>query len=52
MYGCNSLGAPEETRLYPFLLSKICPYFVYNYSRFGSQKSKEATARVSMFNEL
>lgn len=52
MYGCNNPTSPEDTRLYPFLLSKLCPYFVYGYSRFGSQRSKEATARVSMYNEL
>ena len=52
MYGCNIPNQPEETRLYPFLLSKICPFFVYNLSRYGNQKSKEATARVAMFNEL
>ncbi len=30
----------------------MCPFFIYKDSRFGSQKSKEATARVAMFNEL
>jgi hypothetical protein len=52
MYGCHVPAAPEDTRLYPFILSKICPFFTYNLSRFGNQKSKEATARVAMFNEL
>ena len=27
-------------------------YFCYEYSRFGNQKSKEATARISMYKEL
>ena len=52
MYGCHVPSNPEDTRLFPFLLSRICPFFVYNYSRFGNQKSKEATARIAMFNEL
>lgn len=52
MYGCNVHNAPEETRLFPFILSQICPFFVYNYSRFGNQKSKESTARMALFNEL
>lgn len=30
MYGCLSSDAPEETRLYPYLMSKICPFFSYN----------------------
>ena len=33
-------------------MSKICPFFSFNYSRFGNQKSKEATARIAMFNEV
>lgn len=27
-------------------------YFCYDYSRFGVQKSKEATARVALYKEL
>lgn len=52
MYGCNVPNQPEETRLFPFIMSQICPFFVYNHSRFGNQKSKESTARMSLFNEL
>jgi len=52
MYGCNVPGTPEETRLFPFLLSRICPFFVYHDSRFGNQKSKESTARIALFNEM
>ena len=33
-------------------LSKLCPFFVYGLSRFGNQRSKEATARIAMFNDL
>lgn len=28
------------------------PYFCYEYSRFGVQKSKESTARVALYKEL
>lgn len=36
MYGCHVPGIPEETRLFPFLLSRLCPFFVYSLSRFGN----------------
>ncbi len=52
MYGCHNPTSPEDTRLFPFILSKVSPFFVFGFSRFGSQRSKEATARVAMFNEL
>ena len=52
MYGCDRKGAPEETRIFPLLLSKINPLFDFSSSRFGVQKSKEATARVAVFKEL
>jgi hypothetical protein len=44
MYGCNNPNDSEETRIFPFLLSQICPFFTYKDSRFGNQKSKESTA--------
>lgn len=53
MYGCTIPNAPEESRLFPFILSSISPFFVYHYSRFGNQRgTKESTARMSIFNEL
>ena len=52
MYGCNVPSSPEDSRIFPFILSNICPYFIYHYSRFGNQKSKESTARMALFNEL
>ena len=52
MYGCDIKGAPETTRIFPLLLSKISPLFSFEASRFGVQRSKEATARVAMFKEL
>lgn len=52
MYGCSIQKKPEETRIFPYILGKICPYFYFNYSRFGVQKSKESTARVVLFKNL
>lgn len=34
------------------MLSVISPYFSFTDSRFGIQKSKENTARVSIFRDL
>ena len=34
------------------MLSKLNPYFSFEDSKFGIQKSKEATARVALFKEL
>ena len=36
MYGCSIPNAPEESRLFPFILSSISPFFIYHYSRFGN----------------
>ncbi len=52
MYGCLDRDAPESTRVFPYILSSICPFFSYESSRFGNQKSKENTARISMWREL
>ena len=52
MYGCNNKQNPGECRIFPFILSKMNPFFCYEYSRFGVQKSKEQTARVSLYKEL
>ena len=46
------LNKPEETRIFPYILGKMCPYFNFNYSRFGVQKSKESTARIVLFKSL
>ncbi len=32
MYGCNIPKAPEQTRIFPFILSKLNDYFYFNYS--------------------
>ena len=52
MYGNNYPEAPERTRMFPFIMSKLCDYFSFEYSRFNMHKSKEATARIAMWREL
>jgi cytosolic carboxypeptidase protein 2/3 len=41
MYGCNKFEDPQWTRIFPFMLSKLNPYFSFENSRFGIQKDKE-----------
>ena len=52
MYGCNFKRAPQICKLFPYILSKVSSVFSYSASRFGVQKSKECTLRVSLFKEL
>lgn len=52
MYGNNYQENPESTRLFPFIMSKICNNFSYDSSRFSVHKSKESTARVTLWKDL
>ena len=52
VYGCEFDNEPELTRLYPYILSKLCPHFSFEKSRFNMETSKLKTARVSLFKEL
>ena len=52
IYGNCNPTVPEETRLFPLILSKLCPYFSFNSCRFGYQKSKENTARIALHQLL
>jgi murein tripeptide amidase MpaA len=36
IYGCNNSKIPEETRIIPYLLSKINQFFSFDDSRFGN----------------
>eukprot|EP00826_Nyctotherus_ovalis_P049677 TRINITY_DN601_c0_g6_i1.p1 TRINITY_DN601_c0_g6~~TRINITY_DN601_c0_g6_i1.p1 ORF type:complete len:664 (-),score=128.42 TRINITY_DN601_c0_g6_i1:465-2456(-) len=42
----------EEFTLFPYILSKVNPYFSYEESRFSVSKYKASTARIAMWKEL
>jgi len=52
MYGNNIKEAPQASRVFPYILSKLCDYFSFEQSRFSMSRMKEGTARIAMFNEL
>jgi cytosolic carboxypeptidase protein 2/3 len=52
MYGNNYQDKPDTTRVFPYILSKLCDFFSFEYCRFSMHKSKEATARIAMWKEL
>ena len=52
MYGNTGEEHPEHYRVFPFIMSKISPFFSFKFSKFGVQKSKLATARICMWKEL
>lgn len=52
MYGNNIKEQPHATRVFPYIMSKLCDYFSFEQSRFSMSKSKDGTARIAMFKEL
>lgn len=34
MYGCHDQNEPEKTRIFPLLLSKVCPFFSFEHSKY------------------
>jgi cytosolic carboxypeptidase protein 2/3 len=52
MYGNNIKEAPHCSRVFPYILSKLCDYFSFEQSRFSMSRYKEGTARIAMYNEL
>ena len=52
VYGNTDTKAPQQYKIFPFVLSKICPYFSFQSSKFSVHKSKYATARVTFWKEL
>jgi len=53
MYGNTDIKVPEQTRILPFILSKLAPdHFSYDFSRFKVQRHKESTARISIWRLL
>ena len=51
MYGCPVPNAPQSSRLFPFILGKLCPFFSYSACSFKLQEDKEQTQRITMFKE-
>ena len=51
-YGCQRNEQPTACVMFPYMLSKLNPFFSFKHSRFGIQKSKTSTARVALFKEL
>ena len=51
MYG-NPSPDPSASRLFPYILSQISPFFSYQGCSFHLQPYKESTQRISMFREL
>jgi cytosolic carboxypeptidase protein 2/3 len=52
MYGNNIKEQPHSTRVFPYIMSKLCDYFSFEQSRFSMSRTKDGTARVAMFKEL
>ena len=52
MYGNSMSEDPSATRIFPYIMSKLCDYFSFKDSRFSLTKSKETTARISLYREL
>lgn len=52
MYGNNLKDKPHETRVFPYIMSKLCDFFSFEQSRFSMNRSKDGTARIAMFKEL
>lgn len=52
MYGCEKRTKPEISRIFPFIMSKICKYFSYPQCRFGQNRFMEGTSRISMWKDL
>ena len=52
MYGNNIQSNPTASRIFPYIMSKLWDYFSFNWSRFSITKSKETTARISLYRLL
>lgn len=52
MYGNTDEDEPEAYRVFPYIMSRLNPFFSYKSSRFVVQKSKASTARITMWKEL
>mmetsp|Transcript_19965 Transcript_19965/g.36974 ORF Transcript_19965/g.36974 Transcript_19965/m.36974 type:complete len:796 (+) Transcript_19965:342-2729(+) len=52
MYGCNIPADPSACKLFPYIVSKVSSVFNFEGCRFGMQKDKESTLRITLFKEL
>lgn len=52
MYGCNIPSDPAACKVFPYIVSKVSSVFSFEGCRFGVQKDKESTLRISLFKEL
>jgi hypothetical protein len=52
MYGCNIPSDPAACKLFPYIVSKVSSLFTFEGCRFGIQKCKESTMRITLFKEL
>lgn len=52
MYGNNITYDWTSTWIFPFIMGKLLDFFSYSYSRFNYSKSKEATAWISLYQDL
>ncbi|EAS05471.2 zinc carboxypeptidase family protein (macronuclear) [Tetrahymena thermophila SB210] len=50
-YGCSYKEDPVLTRIYPYMMSKMTDYINFEECRFNVQKSKEKTARITLWKE-
>jgi hypothetical protein len=52
MYGNKVEHTTLNSKVFPFLLSKISPVFNFSQCSFKMSKNKFGTARINLFNEL
>jgi cytosolic carboxypeptidase protein 2/3 len=54
MYGNSNVNPFDQanSRLFPYILSKLCDFFSFESCRFSMHRSKESTARIAMYREL
>jgi len=52
LYGCHSPLSSVETRIFPYLISKLNAHFDFKSCRFVNQKAKETTARIALWRML
>ena len=48
-YGCTDRTAPHKPRLFPYVVSKLSSIFDFSSCNFAMERSKESTARISLY---